>query len=155
MCRIRSAPLVFTTSRALLMALDVQPLSDMTPTVTFLTSITDACGNVSSFVYDPSSSFITMMTTPYGSTSFYQYTPAGGGTYPPVGLRTTLPDGTSSVIENWIDGVDQKETYFWDREATALYPNDPANRIYSHCESTRWLFNAPTFSESAVAGLEP
>jgi RHS repeat-associated protein len=116
---------------------------------TFLTSITDAVGNVSKFNYDPSSSFINLMTTPYGSERFFQYTPQGGApTYPPVGLRFTFSDGSSAVIENWLG--EQKESYYWDREATALYPMDPANLNYSHCVSTRFLLEAATNMESPV-----
>lgn len=104
---------------------------------TYLTAITDAVGNVSQFLCDPNSSFISMLTTPYGSTSFYQYVPTGTYTYPPTGLRVTFPDGTASVIENWLG--DPRQTYYWDREATALYRDDPANQVYSHCTTTRWL----------------
>jgi RHS repeat-associated protein len=119
-------------------------------TTTFLTSITDAAGNVSKFNYDPSSSFINMMTTPYGSTGFQQYMPQGGSpSYPPVGLKFTFPDGSTSVIENWIG--EQKETYFWNREATALYPWDPKNLDYRHCNSTRWLWEQSTNLEAPVA----
>ena len=119
-------------------------------TTTFLISITDAVGNVSQFSYDTSSSFINLMTTPYGSTGFYQYTPSGGSpSYPPTGLRLAFPDGSDAVIENWIG--EQKETYYWDREATALYPNDPANHNYSHCTSTRWLWEQATNLEAPVA----
>ncbi len=118
-------------------------------TTTFLTSITDAVGSVSQFVYDPSSSFINMMITPYGSTSFYQYTPAAGNvSYPPTGLRFTFPDSSTAVIENWLG--EQKQTYYWDREATALYPSDPAAHNYSHCTSTRWLWEQATNLQSPV-----
>ncbi|HEY9684034.1 MAG TPA: RHS repeat-associated core domain-containing protein [Oculatellaceae cyanobacterium] len=119
-------------------------------TTTFLTSITDAAGNVSKFNYDTTSSFINMMTTPYGTTSFQQYIPRGGSpSYPPAGLKFTFPDGSTSVLENWIG--EQKETYFWNREATALYPWDPANLDYSHCSSTRWLWEQSTNLEAPVA----
>jgi RHS repeat-associated protein len=117
-------------------------------TTTKLISITDAAGNVSQFFYDTSSTFISMLTTPYGSTSFYKYTPTGGGGNPPVGLKVTYPDGSSAVIENWIG--EQKATYFWDREATALYPTDPASHNYQHCKITRWLFASATNSEAPV-----
>lgn len=118
---------------------------------TFLTSITDAVGNTSSFQYDAATSLITVLTTPYGSTQFEAYVPGGGSpTYPPTGLRATMPDGSRSVIENWIDGVDLKQTYFWDREAISRFPLDPGNVIHNHCESTRWLYNAATSGESSV-----
>jgi RHS repeat-associated protein len=118
-------------------------------TTTFLTSITDAASNVSSFLYDPSSNFINMMKTPYGSTSFYSYTPVGNSpTYPPVGLRFTFPDGSNAVFENWIAGA--KRTYYWDREATAAYPNDPANLNYQHCKSTCFVYENWSGNESAV-----
>ena len=118
-------------------------------TVTFLTSITDAVGNISQFTYDPSSSFINLMTTPYGTTGFYQYTPTGNSPpYPPTGLRFAFPDGSNAVIENWLG--EQKETYYWDRETTALYPADPANHNYSHCVSTRWLWEQATNLQAPV-----
>ncbi|HEY9754985.1 MAG TPA: RHS repeat-associated core domain-containing protein [Oculatellaceae cyanobacterium] len=119
-------------------------------TTTFLTGITDAAGNQSKFSYDTSSSFINVMTTPYGSTSFYKYVPQGGApTYPPTGLRFSFPDGSQSVIENWIG--EQKETYYWDREAIAQYPCDPINLNYSHCQSTRWLWEQATNAQAPVA----
>jgi hypothetical protein len=101
-----------------------------------LLSITDVIGLKSQFDYDTSSSFITAMTTPYGTTSFYQYVPAGSSGLG-RGLRFLFPDGTSAVMENWIAEVEK--TYFWDREATALYPNDPATQNYNHCMTTCWL----------------
>src|SRR5262249_33105473 len=102
---------------------------------TYLQQITDAAGNASKFLYDTSLDFITLLTTPYGSTSFYSATaPGGNGNL----LRFTFPDGSSSVIENYLGEF--KNTLFWDREATALYPMDPANQNFTHCKSTRWLF---------------
>ena len=119
-------------------------------TYTFLVSITDQIGLVSQFVYDTSSNFITLMTTPYGSTAFYQYTPAQPGVYSPTGLRMTFPDGTSAVVENWVNVA--LETFYWDREAMSLYPNDPAgsiNPVYSgtwHCAVTEWQLEGPSTS---------
>lgn len=118
-------------------------------TVTLLTSITDAVGLVSRFTYAPTNSFIQTMATPYGSTSFRTYTPPGG-TYPPRGLQFTFPDGTTSVIENWLDH--DRNSYFWDREAMARFPNDRAARNYSHCVTTRWLVDPATLNLSPVAG---
>ncbi|MBX9571394.1 MAG: LysM peptidoglycan-binding domain-containing protein [Candidatus Obscuribacterales bacterium] len=103
-----------------------------------LISILDPVGMVSKFSYTQGSSFIDQMTTPYGSTTFRQYTPLGRYIYPPTGMRVTLPDGTYTVTETWLDGL--KESYFWDRQATALYPNDPGNRDYRHCRTTKWLW---------------
>jgi RHS repeat-associated protein len=116
------------------------------PTTTNLIAITDVINLKSQFVYDTTSTFISQMTTPYGTTSFYNYSPGTTGIYPAQGLRTTYPDGTSSVIENWID--ETKTTYFWDRHATQLYPVDPANKVYTHCELLKWTIAAPTAYEA-------
>ena len=116
-------------------------------TNTYLLSITDAVGIVSSFTYQTGSSTISSMTTPYGTTSFYQYIPVFTGVSNlPKGLRFSFPDGTCSVIENWID--EPKQTFFWDREAMSLYPLDPTNHVYTHCKTTRWLVDSGI--ESAV-----
>jgi YD repeat-containing protein len=116
-------------------------------TNTNLLSITDAVGLTSKFVYDTSSTFITSMTTPYGTTSFYTYVPGNNG-FPATGLRFTFPDGSSAVIENWLN--EPKATYYWDREATMLYPEDPATQNYTHCEYTKWCYDGNTASERAV-----
>ncbi|MDR3616274.1 MAG: RHS repeat-associated core domain-containing protein [Candidatus Obscuribacterales bacterium] len=114
-------------------------------TFTNLVSITDQIGMQSSFVYSPTiASFISTMVTPYGQTNFEIYTPSDIA----VGLKTTFPDGTISQIESWI-GIDMK-THFWDRWAMTLYPNDPANRDYSHCVTTHWVGEPTTEIMSAV-----
>lgn len=105
-----------------------------------LIKITDVIGLESQFTYDTYSSFITLMRTPYGATSFYQYTT--GTTYPSQGLKTVYPDGTCSVIENWVGGPDQ--TYYWDRHAMGLYPNDPTDHVYTHCKTTKFTHNIST-----------
>ncbi len=115
-------------------------------TTTNLLSITDVISLKSSFQYDTTSSFISQLTTPYGTTRFYDYVP-GIDVYPAVGLRFTYPDGTSSVIENWID--ERKSTYYWDRHALAMYPNDPVNQIYTHCELMKWTFDTNTGLEAS------
>ncbi len=115
-------------------------------TTTNLLSITDVVSLKSSFQYDTTSSFISQMTSPYGTTGFYNYVP-GIDVYPAVGLRFTYPDGTSSVIENWID--ERKSTYYWDRHALAMYPNDPVNHIYTHCELMKFTFDANTYLEAS------
>lgn len=117
------------------------------PSTTFLVSITDVINLVSQFVSDATTSLITAMTTPYGTTSFYQYTPPGG-TAPTRGLRFNFPDNSSAVLENWIGEV--KSSYYWDRHQTALYPSDPANMIYTHCTTTKFLFDASQSIESPV-----
>jgi len=117
-------------------------------TNTYLISITDAVGNVSQFNYSSGSSFINALTTPYGTTSFYSYVPGGSAAYPPQGLKTVYPDGSSCVIENWLG--ETKTSYYWDRQATALYPQDPGNRIYSHSKNTKFLFNVSSGYESPV-----
>lgn len=109
---------------------------------TNLLSITDAEGMQSQFVYDSASSFITAMTTPYGTTNFQNYTPVNSLTQNARGLRTTYPDGTSTVIESRIPHVNK--TFFWDRNATKLYPDDPAKQDYSHCKVKRWCYDAGT-----------
>ncbi len=127
-----------------------------TATTTMLISITDQIGLVSKFAYDPSSSMITQMSTPYGTTSFYSYIPyvASGFTATPLGLKTTFPDGTFEVIENWVD--ENKMTFFWDRHATQIYPNEPFNTgnllliNYCHCEYTKYCYDATTNLESTA-----
>lgn len=117
------------------------------PSTTYLVSIIDVISLVSQFVSDTTTSLITAMTTPYGTTSFYQYTPPGG-TAPTRGLRFNFPDNSSAVLENWIGEV--KSSYYWDREQAALYPSDPANLDYTHCTTTKFLFDASQSIESPV-----
>lgn len=109
-------------------------------TNTFLLSITDAIGMKSEFVYDATSSFISALTSPYGTTSFTAYTPPNNAGSTPRGLRTVYPDGTSSVLETWIPHINK--SFYWDRNATKLYPNDPANHDYTHCKITKWCYDA-------------
>ncbi len=78
------------------------------------------------------------MTTPYGTTNFERYVPGNNGV-PARGLRITLADKTRTVLENWLN--EPKMSYFWDREATELYPSDPANHNYTHCAQIRWTFD--------------
>ncbi|MBK8223167.1 MAG: hypothetical protein IPK73_19295 [Candidatus Obscuribacter sp.] len=115
---------------------------------TSLLAIIDVVNLKSQFAYDNTTSFIAQMSNPYGTTSFYQYVPGTTGGIPAQGLRFTFSDGTSSVIENWLN--EAKTTYFWDRHATQLYPADPANQIYTHCEQTRFTFNLQTGFEGPV-----
>lgn len=112
-----------------------------------LLSITDAVSLKSSFQYDTTSSFISQMSTPYGTTQFYQYIP-GIDVYPARGIRFTFPDGTSAVLENWLN--EPKATYFWDRHALAMYPNDPANKIYTHCRSAKYTIDINTNLEAST-----
>lgn len=112
-----------------------------------LLSLTDAVGLKSSFQYDTTSSFISHMSTPYGTTQFYQYIP-GIDVYPARGLRFTFPDGTSAVLENWLN--EPKATYFWDRHALAMYPNDPANKVYTHCRSAKYTIDINTNLEAST-----
>lgn len=116
---------------------------------TFLQSITDQIGIVSQFAYDQTTGFCNSLKTPYGTTTFSQYTP-NGGTYPPRGLRFHFADGSSSVVESWLDH--ERNTYYWDREASASYPNDPVNHNYSRCHTTRWLVDASNLNLAPVAG---
>ncbi|HEY9773365.1 MAG TPA: cysteine peptidase family C39 domain-containing protein, partial [Planktothrix sp.] len=115
-------------------------------TNTFLLSITDSIGLVSKFNYDTSSSFISAMTTPYGTTGFSQFIPSKGG-YNGQGLRFAFADGSSSIIENFWNGV---TTYYWDREAMAQYPAEQANAVYTHCKS--WQFQE---EQPAIEGTVP
>jgi RHS repeat-associated protein len=115
-------------------------------TVTNLLSITDAVSLKSSFQYDNTSSFISQMTTPYGTTSFYDYVP-GIDVWPARGLRFTFPDGTSSVLENWIN--ETKSSYFWDRHVMQMYPNDPVNKVYTHCKVMKFTYNNATGQEAS------
>lgn len=115
-------------------------------TVTNLLSISDVIGLKSSFQYETTSGFISQLTTPYGTTSFYQYVP-GVDVYPARGIRFTFPDGSSSVLENWLN--EPKATYFWDRHAIAMYPNDPVNKVYTHCELTMFTIDINTNLEAS------
>ena len=65
------------------------------------------------------------------------------------GLLFTFPDGTSSRLENFMGGTDQ--SYFWDRQATALYPSDSNINIaspglqagvYTHCTTTQFMLQS-------------
>lgn len=107
-------------------------------TYTLLLTITDAVGVVSKFGYDSTGSSIATLSTAYGVTQFSTYTPTGPWARQPRGVRFTFPDGTSSILENWIGHP--KASYFWDREAISLYPNDPANHIYAHSQITQWAY---------------
>ena len=115
-------------------------------TNTYLLSITDVVGIKSQFNYDTSTSGITALTTPYGTTSFDQYVINSGPYFAAEGVRVNYPDGTSSVVENW----SYTTTYYWDREACAGYPNDPQNKIYTHCHTTTWLSTHPADLEEPV-----
>lgn len=120
-------------------------------TNTFLESITDSMGIVSSFNYDTGTGFIESMTTPYGTTEFETYS-ISGLTYPGRGLKFSFPDGTSSVIENTLKATlePDAETYFWSREALARYPDDPDDRIFSHCQRTRFFNEGISENESRI-----
>jgi YD repeat-containing protein len=113
------------------------------PTTSLLTSITDAEGNVSSFTY--LSGDVVSMTTPYGTTTFTEITNALNTV---SGWTFVFPDSSQSVIENYVTSI--KDTYYWDREAMAMYPSDQANGIYSHCKRTHWLWEPLTNAESPV-----
>jgi len=119
-------------------------------TNTYLVSITDVVGIVSKFTYDTSTSAITALNTPYGTTSFDQYIINSGAYFVAEGMRVNLPDGSNTVMENW----NYTTTYYWDREATALYPNDAQNKIYTHCRTTNWLFQHPSDLEEPIAGTD-
>jgi YD repeat-containing protein len=119
-------------------------------TNTYLLSITDVVGLKSQFTYDTSSSAITSMTTPYGTTSFDQYVIYAGPYFAAEGMRVNNPDGTSAVIENW----NYTTTYFWDREACMLYPNDPGNQVYTHCRTTTFLSTHPADLEEPVISTD-
>ncbi len=117
-------------------------------TNTFLLSIQDQVGIVSTFAYNTGTGFITSMVTPYGTHSFETYTITAGYNFPGRGLKVTYPDGTMAVLENTLDL--EIQTRYWDREAMSRYPNDPTNRIFSHCRSTRFFNEGVTTNESAV-----
>lgn len=84
-----------------------------------LIGIIDAAQNKSSFRWDNAS--IISMTTPYGTTSFqsvagdFQQSPSGG-------VRINFPDGTSCLSIVYPNPI--FKTFFWDREALAMYPDD-------------------------------
>ncbi|MBX9722770.1 MAG: hypothetical protein K2X81_15325, partial [Candidatus Obscuribacterales bacterium] len=112
-----------------------------------LLSSTDTIGLVSKYKYDPGSFFVAALTTPYGTSLFKKYTPKGS---PPEseGIRTTLPNGDSQVIEHWAGDV--RETYEWDRHALKLFPSDPEKQEHSHCNTTHWQIDAPSKREIAI-----
>jgi len=60
----------------------------------------------------------------------------------------TYPDQTRAVLEGWL--AEPKLSYYWDREATTLYPADPVNKIYTHCQTKRWVYDAGTGSEGVA-----
>lgn len=119
-------------------------------TTTNLVSITDVIGLQSKFTYDLTNTFINSLTTPYGTTSFSQYT-GSDATDIWRGLKFNFPDGTSSVIENWLRH--ETKTYFWSRQQLGLYPNDPANKVYTHCEMSKFMMSITTFFEMPVVAL--
>ncbi|MCW5824878.1 MAG: LysM peptidoglycan-binding domain-containing protein [Cyanobacteria bacterium TGS_CYA1] len=101
----------------------------------------------SKFTYDLTSTFINSLTTPYGTTSFSQYTKSNA-TDIWRGLKFNFPDGTSSLIENWLRH--ETKSYFWSRQQLGLYPNDPANLVYTHCEISKCMVSPLTFIEMPV-----
>lgn len=117
-----------------------------------LLSITDVIGMSSSFQYDSSSSFIGQLTTPYGTTGFYKYVPGSEDGYDARGLKFTYPDGTCSVVENWLS--ERKSSYIWDRHALQMYPNDPKNHDFTHCEVKKYTYNVDTHLEEPIAQWE-
>lgn len=111
-----------------------------------LESSTDPINLTSRFTYAPNSNLITQLATPYGTTKFSQYkpvnSPAGS-----LGLKTTHPDGTSTVTEHWTG--DRHATYQWNKLALELYPTDPEKGVYSHCRVTKWM-TRPSGKELSV-----
>ncbi|MDX2105783.1 MAG: LysM peptidoglycan-binding domain-containing protein, partial [Candidatus Melainabacteria bacterium] len=110
-------------------------------TFTNLIAITDVMGMQSKFTYEPSSSFITSMTNPYGTTSFSKFEPSNPFVSPPTaawrGMRFTFPDGSCSVLESWLNTP--QCSFYWDRHAMELYPNDPINQVVTHAKKTAWV----------------
>ena len=130
-------------------------------TYNYLETIVDVINIASKFNYDfessSSGSSMVSLTTPYGTTAFSSFTPPAlpGQQYLPVGLAFYFPDKTSSVIENYVG--ETKTTYFWDRQATANYPQDYLNNNFTHCKITKWLFYSPnsaTLLEEPVINYE-
>lgn len=114
-----------------------------------LIGITDAVQNKSSFRWDTAS--IISMTTPYGTTSFqsifgdFQLSASQG-------LRINFPDGTSCLSVAYVIPI--FKTFFWDREALAMYPDDHVTAFDnghnfepepSHALVYRWMVD-DTFS---------
>jgi RHS repeat-associated protein len=122
-----------------------------------LTKITDVIGIESQFHYLPGTNFIDSLTTPYGTSHFatgqttttrwiemtdpemsterveYQQSTSGIGSNEPV------PNGFSA------SGLDQANTFFWDKKAYSYYPD------YTKARITHWLQN-PDNSISGIAG---
>jgi RHS repeat-associated protein len=124
-----------------------------------LMQITDAVGMVSKFAYD-GGTFLNAMTTPYGTTSF-TYGESGTTRW----LTATDPNGeterteyrhsgpgipfSESIVPAGINSfnayIDERNTFFWDKRAYKLYPND-----YTKAEIKHWLHDA---TGSATAGV--
>jgi len=128
-----------------------------------LKQITDILGLTSQYSYTGSSTFVNSLTTPYGATSFAYgdntTDPSLGSTR---WEETTYPDGNKTRTEynqtqvpsgvtsgggdtagipagiysgTGINGYLQyRNTYYWDRQAMASYPDN-----YSHAEVTHWM----------------
>ncbi len=119
-------------------------------TSTYLVSITDCIGLQSQFSYLTGGSFIYMMSTPYGVTSFYTYSNGAAQT----GLVTTFPDGTCSQIQSNIGEL--KTSYFWDREASMLYPSDSQNLPYPiYAEATTYQVEGGGTGSTGVLSSVP
>jgi len=123
-----------------------------------LTQITDCIGLTSQFIYD-TRTFIQAMTTPYGTSSF-AYVDSTNEWGPYNSLETTLPDGekervefnqspnvgTPSILPTSLvpvglatidDYLNDRNTYFWDRNAYAAYLADTND--YSSARLYHWL----------------
>ena len=122
-----------------------------------LTDITDVYGLNSHFTYTSSSSL--RMTTPYGTTSF-TFGDNGNQRYlqatDPLGYTEYLefyqePDGNvsdptgtpSGMVDLYNQWITQRDTYYWDKHAYAVAPNDITRARQRHWAH---LLNNGTYS---------
>jgi RHS repeat-associated protein len=134
-----------------------------------LWKIHDPVGITSEFLYDGTGDFINTLTTPYGTTTFSQpLSPldqwsnpgsgnartiqavdatgverleyghmAGDNTMVPA-VETNLPIVPGITIAN--GSYNYRNSFYWDKQATAMYPPDP-NGVYDYTKAklTHWL----------------
>jgi RHS repeat-associated protein len=128
-----------------------------------LQTITDEIGIQSTFEYLDQSDFIRSITTPYGRTTFTK-----GGSDTNRWIEATDPEGGKERVEfqDNTPGLDPNEpvpdvpgltnanlnlknTFYWSKKATQMYPPVNGGYDYTKAEITHWLLNA----DSSVSGI--
>jgi RHS repeat-associated protein len=129
-----------------------------------LQTITDEIGIQSIFGYLGQSDFISSLTTPYGTTTFTKgesgtnrwieaIDPEGGKER--VEYRDNAPGigSSESVVPNVAGltntGLDVRNTFYWSKKATQMYP--PVSGVYDYTKAqiTHWLLNP----DGTVSGI--